>query len=170
MSAAREDHVFRIVVGVDGSSCSVQALRWAIRQARLTGGSVEAVFAWEYPTSYGGYGWVPYGFAEGTDFEQGAERILADSIGQAAGPDDGVTVRPVVARGNPTQVLLDAAHDADLLVVGSRGRDGFTAALLGSVAQHCVYHARCPVVVIRDQHDADRSTPIHAAGRMTGDA
>ncbi|HTZ26559.1 MAG TPA: universal stress protein [Streptosporangiaceae bacterium] len=170
MSAAQEDHIFRIVVGVDGSPCSARALRWAVRQARLTGGSVEAVFAWEYPTSYGGYGWVPYGFAEGTDFEEVAGRILADSIGQATEPDDGVSVRPTVVRGNPTQVLLDAAQGADLLVVGSRGRGGFTAALLGSVAQHCVYHAGCPVVVIRDQRDTGRGAAMHAAGRMTGGA
>jgi nucleotide-binding universal stress UspA family protein len=170
MSAALEDHTFRIVAGVDGSPCSVWALRWAVRQARLTGGSVDAVFAWEYPTSYGGFGWVPYGFAEGTDFEEVAGRILADSISQATGPDDGVSVHPIVVRGNPTQALLDAAEGADLLVVGSRGRGGFTAAMLGSVAQHCVYHAGCPVVVIRDQHDAGREIAMHAAGRMTGGA
>ncbi len=151
MSAAQEGHVPRIVVGVDGSPCSVRALRWAVREARLTGRSVDAVLAWEYPTSYGGYGWVPYGFREGTDFGEVAERTLEDSISQAAGPDDGVDVRPKAVRGNPVQALLDAARGADLLVVGSRGHEGFTAALLGSVAQHCVYHAGCPVVVIRDQ-------------------
>jgi len=170
MSAAQEDHVFRIVVGVDGSPCSVRALRWAVRQARLTGGSVDAVFAWEYPTSYGGYGWVPYGFAEGTDFEEVAGRILADSISQATGTDDGVSVRPRAVRGNPTQALLDASQRADLLVVGSRGHDGFSAALLGSVAQNCVYHAVCPVVVIREQHNAGRATATQAAGQMTSGA
>jgi nucleotide-binding universal stress UspA family protein len=51
-------------------------------------------------------------------------------------------------------VLLDASDTADLLVVGSRGHGGFTEALLGSVSQHCVHHAHCPVVVIRGQeHD-----------------
>jgi nucleotide-binding universal stress UspA family protein len=54
-----------------------------------------------------------------------------------------------VTEGNPAQVLLDAARGADLLVVGSRGHGGFAEALLGSVSQHCVHHARCPVVVIR---------------------
>ncbi len=151
MPAAQEHDGSRIVAGVDGSPCSVRALRWAVRQARLTGGSVDAVLAWEYPTSYGGYGWVPYGFTEGTDFGEAAERALADSISQATDPDDRVDVRPRVVRGNPAQALLDAARGADLLVVGSRGHGGFTAALLGSVAQHCVYHAGCPVVVIRDQ-------------------
>jgi nucleotide-binding universal stress UspA family protein len=151
MSAAQDGHASRIVVGVDGSACSERALQWAIQQARLTGGSVDAVLAWEYPTSYGGYGWVPYGFAEGTDFGEVAERTLADSIHQATGPDDGVKVRPKVVRGNPSQALLDEAQGADMLVVGTRGHGGFSAALLGSVAQNCVYHAGCPVVVVRDQ-------------------
>ncbi|MGA8462339.1 MAG: universal stress protein [Streptosporangiaceae bacterium] len=154
MSAAQERHVSRIVAGVDGSPCSVRALRWAVQQARLTGGSVDAVLAWEYPTSYGGHAWVPYGFAEGTEFGEAAERTLADSISQATDPDDGVNVRPKVVRGNPAQALLEAAQGADLLVVGNRGHGGFTAALLGSVAQNCVYHAGCPVVVIRDHRSS----------------
>ena len=112
---------------------------------------MDAVLAWEYPTSYGGYGWVPYGFTQGTEFEEAAEHALADSISQATDSGDGVNVRPKVVRGNPAQALLDAARGADLLVVGNRGHGGFAAALLGSVAQHCVYHAGCPVVVIRDQ-------------------
>jgi nucleotide-binding universal stress UspA family protein len=63
-------------------------------------------------------------------------------------------VRARVVEGNAAQVLLDASDGADLLVVGSRGHGGFTEALLGSVSQHCVHHARCPVVVIRgEQHD-----------------
>ncbi len=151
MPAAQERHVSRIVVGVDGSPCSVQALRWAVQQARLTGGSVDAVLAWEYPTSYGGHAWVPYGAADGIEFEEVAERTLADSISQASGQDDGVDVRPKAVRGNAVQALLDSAEGADLLVVGNRGHGGFTAALLGSVAQQCVYHAGCPVVVIREQ-------------------
>ena len=55
----------------------------------------------------------------------------------------------MVIQGNAAQVLLDVARDADLLVVGSRGHGGFTGALLGSVSQHCVHHAPCPVVVVR---------------------
>ena len=61
----------------------------------------------------------------------------------------GVDIRPVVVEDNPARALLDAAKGADLLVVGSRGHGGFTEALLGSVGQHCVHHAECPVVVIR---------------------
>ena len=86
--------------------------------------------------------------------ERLAQRTLADSISQATDPDDGVNVRPKVVRGNPAQALLEAAQGADLLVVGNRGHGGFTAALLGSVAQNCVYHAGCPVVVIRDHRSS----------------
>jgi len=156
MSAAQERHGPRNVVGVDGSACSVEALRWAVRQAEFTGGSVDAVLAWQYPTSYGGWGWVPYGFAEGTDFEELAEKTLNDAIGQVCSPGHSVTVHPQISRGHPMQVLLDAAKGADLLVVGSRGHGEFADALLGSVSQQCVHHAPCPVVVIRDAAGSGR--------------
>jgi nucleotide-binding universal stress UspA family protein len=61
-----------------------------------------------------------------------------------------VQISQWVRQGNPAQVLIDAAADADLLVVGSRGHGGFAEVLLGSVCMHCVQHAPCPVAVIRD--------------------
>ena len=137
----------RIVAGVDGSASARSALRWALRQAELTGGSVDAVIAWHYPASYGGYGMVPFGSGDG-NFDSWAEKSLADEVAAVAG-DSSVPVRTQVTEGNPAQVLLDAADGADLLVVGCRGHGGFTEALLGSVSQHCVHHARCPVVVVR---------------------
>ena len=147
-----QEYERRIVVGVDGSPTSDEALRWAIRQAQLTGASVDAVTAWEYPASMGGFGLAPMGMYDNTDFAKVAADIVTGAIGRVADPaDGGVTVRPRVAEGNAASVLLAAADGADLLVVGSRGHGGFTAALLGSVSQHCVQHARCPVVVIRGQ-------------------
>ena len=145
----------RIVVGVDGSPSAGEALRWAVRQAELTGATVEAVIAWHPPLMVGGYGWPPVGVLETTDFGKLAGRVLADSIAAAVGSESPVPVTPVVAEGNPAQVLLDAAAGADLLVVGSRGHGGFAEALLGSVSQHCVHHARCPVVVIRGAAEPD---------------
>jgi nucleotide-binding universal stress UspA family protein len=127
-------------------------LRWAIHQAGLTGATVDAVIAWHYPVIVGGgYGVAPVVTAGGFDYQENAEKILADAIGTACDPGSGVPVRARVVEGNAAQVLLDAADGADLLVVGSRGYGGFTEALLGSVSQHCVHHARCPVVVIRGQ-------------------
>jgi nucleotide-binding universal stress UspA family protein len=88
------------------------------------------------------------------DFKEDAEKVLADAIGMARDPGSGVPVLARAVEGNAAQVLLDASDGADLLVVGSRGHGGFTEALLGSVSQHCVHHARCPVVVIRGrEHD-----------------
>lgn len=69
-------------------------------------------------------------------------------------PGSDVRVIPRLREGNAAQVLLDAAADADLLVVGSRGHGGFAEALLGSVSQHCVHHATCPVVIIRESKRA----------------
>jgi nucleotide-binding universal stress UspA family protein len=150
----------RIVAGVDGSPSSVSALRWAIRQAGLTGAAVDAVIAWHYPAAAGGYGWVPAGMDEGLNFKENAEKTLAAAISSAAGPGSAagqgsaVWVRARAVEGDPAQVLHDASDDADLLVVGSRGHGGFTGALLGSVSRHCVHQAHCPVVVIRGkEHD-----------------
>ncbi|HXL88918.1 MAG TPA: universal stress protein [Streptosporangiaceae bacterium] len=144
----------RIVAGIDGSAPSLGALAWAIGQAGLTGAAVDAVAAWHYPVATGGYGWTPVGVGAEYDFRELTEKILADAISNTLVPGGDVRVRAHVVEGNPAQVLIDASDGADLLVVGSRGHGGFTEALLGSVSQHCVQHARCPVVVLRGQdHD-----------------
>ncbi|MFD8597864.1 universal stress protein [Kitasatospora sp. NPDC059646] len=139
----------RIVAGVDGSDSSRAALRWALRQAALTGATVEAVITWEYPAVYG------WGMTlTETDFTTAAEQTLAKVVEEESDPARPVAISSRVECGNAARVLLDAARGADLLVIGSRGHGGFTGALLGSVGQHCVQHAPCPVVVVRDPgHD-----------------
>jgi len=112
----------------------------------VTGSTVDAVIAWQYPAASSGFGW---GIVENTDYGEFAAKTLADAISQAVDPGSNVRVRPVVVHGYPAQVLIEHAADADLLVVGSRGHGGFAGALLGSVSQHCTHHAPCPVVVIR---------------------
>ena len=139
----------RIVVGVDGSDSSKAALRWAIRQAKLTGASVDAVTAWRYPA---GYGWTPVGSE--LDFESDAKRALTEALGEVSGLEPDVPVRPLVAEGNTAEVLLRTAKGADLLVIGSRGHGGLTSALIGSVSLNCVLHAHCPVLVL---HDGDHT-------------
>ncbi|MCX4744747.1 universal stress protein [Kitasatospora sp. NBC_01287] len=131
---------------MDGSDSSKAALRWAVRYAESGGGVVEAVIAWEYPLAW--YGWTP---PTSHTFEYGllARRILADAVLAAVGPDRPVEIRTHVVQGNPASALLEATHGAALLVVGNRGHGGFAEALLGSVGQHCVHHAQCPVVVVR---------------------
>lgn len=152
MSASSAPHQQRIVVGVDGSEISKAALHWAISQARLTGATVDAVIAWQYPEAMTGVGWSA-ALVEEPDFDVMAEKELTDAIGEIAGPDPDITINPVVTRGYPAEVLLNAAEGADLLVVGSRGRGGFASALLGSVSQNCAHHATCPLLIIRDARD-----------------
>lgn len=138
----------RIIVGVDSSPGSTAALRWAMIQARLTGGQVEAISTWQNPAVYGyPYGWVPD--TSGAELAAINARILDETVAVvAADLDQPVEVRTRVVEGHPAQVLTDAAAGAALLVVGSRGHGTFTGMLLGSVSQHCVQHAHCPVVVV----------------------
>jgi nucleotide-binding universal stress UspA family protein len=140
----------RIVVGVDGSSSSEEALRWALGQARLTGRPVEAVISWSVLVDYGlgRAGPVP-----AVDWEGMATRALQETVAAAVDPDDSDRVSQRVLMGYPARVLLDAAAEAALLVVGSRGRGGFRGMLLGSTSQNVVARAPCPVVVVRSSAD-----------------
>jgi nucleotide-binding universal stress UspA family protein len=139
---------------VDGSPTSIAALRWAVRQAEVTGRSVDAVLAWEFPIAGGSYGWAPTAPFDDTDYCELASKTLSAAIAEVS-PPPGVTVNQIVAEGNAAHVLLNAAKDADLLVVGNRGHSGFVDALIGSVSVRCLHHATCPVVIIRTaQHNA----------------
>jgi nucleotide-binding universal stress UspA family protein len=140
----------RIVVGVDGSPLSKAALRWAVREAELTGASVEAVSAWHFPVAVGGIPFGPVGTMEVTDFGEIARELLTAAITETVDPASTVKVSSTVTEGNAAQVLLEAAQGADLLVVGSRGHGGFAGALLGSVSQHCAHRAPCPLVIVRE--------------------
>lgn len=134
----------RIIVGVDGSPSSVQALRWAVQQARLMGAPICAVSAWDLPAS-------PTWLAVEEDIdcrEEGARTVLDGAIKDATGDAEAVPVQREVVCGHPAEVLVNASTDAGLLVVGSRGHGGFAGLLLGSVSQHVVTHASCPVVVV----------------------
>jgi nucleotide-binding universal stress UspA family protein len=139
----------RIVVGVDGSSHSEKALRWALGQARLTGQPVDAVTSWSIPVAFG----EAAGALMGIDWKGAATRTLENAVAKAVDPADADRVSQRAVMGHPAQVLLDAAADAALLVVGSRGLGGFTGMLLGSVSQHVAARAACPVVVIRAPAD-----------------
>lgn len=133
-----------IVVGVDGSPPSAAALRWAVRQARLEQAEVVAVISWEYPPMAGWGLMVP-----GPEIEEAAQEALAETVTRELGPAPEVPVTQRTVCGYPAGVLLEAAKEAQLLVVGSRGLGGFAGTVLGSVGRACVEHASCPVVVVR---------------------
>ena len=147
MTSSNDGH--RVVVGVDGSRASQEALVWAARQAQLTGASIDAVIAWHFPVVIGGLPVGPIAVLEESDFGQFAATALNNTIREAISADNPVSITPIVREGDAAQVLLDAARGADLLVVGSRGYGGFTEALLGSVSQRCAHHAPCPVAITR---------------------
>jgi nucleotide-binding universal stress UspA family protein len=138
----------RIVVGVDGSGPSKDALRWAARYAKLVGGKLDMVTTWDYPTSFG---WIPP-YPEDFDPQKEASRALAQTAEEVLGSDPGVEVTATVTQGHPAPVLVDASRGASLLVVGCRGHGEFVGMLIGSVSEHCVANAHCPVVVIRGDH------------------
>nr|WP_217180477.1 universal stress protein [Nakamurella multipartita] len=144
---AAKDATPRIVVGVDGSPASVDALRWAAGQADLIGAAVEAVISWEYPSTSG----MEFGSLD-IDWAENARAALADALDVALGEDAG-RVTGTVTRGHPAEVLVAAAQGADLLVVGSRGHVALPGRLLGSVSEHVAARASCPVVVVRHVPD-----------------
>lgn len=143
-----------MVVGVDGSEHSAAALRWAMEEARLRGAELVAVHAWTFvpPTAVAEPGMIPVAATDLMDDlaleRQAAERSLDDALASVLG-DDASSIERILGEGSPSEVLVDASADADLVVVGSRGRGGIKGALLGSVSQHLAQHAHCPVVIVR---------------------
>jgi nucleotide-binding universal stress UspA family protein len=144
MNEASEKNERFIVVGVDGSEPSLKALRWAAQQARLTGATLRVLTTWEVAT---GTGWVPT-FPVDYDPQAVARQALDEAITEALGADPDVAVERVVKEGHAAPVLLAAAKDADLLVVGSHGHGAFAGMLIGSVSEHLVRHAPCAIVVV----------------------
>lgn len=139
-----------VIVGVDGSPDAVRALQWAAEYARAFQAPLHALTTFEIPKIYGPYAMA--GWEDPARLEEDSRNMLADTVREAVGADAHVEER--VLRGHPAQVLVKASQDAQLLVVGSRGRGGFTGMLLGSVSQHAVTQARCPIVVMPHQDPA----------------
>lgn len=135
----------RIVVGIDGSECSDEALRWAVDEATRTGAELELVHAWSYP--------YPNDRHAGSDprheMRVDAMRMLEAAERRARTQCPHVRVHSVVSEDNPAKAIIDAGRSADLVVVGSRGRGGFAALLLGSTSRTVLQHASVPVALVR---------------------
>lgn len=136
------------MVGIDDSAGAARALAWALEEAAAHGWEVHAVLAWELPST-GALGLDPMP-VDVDALAEGAAATLADVVAPFVAEADrlGVTLVAEAVQGQPRHVLLDLAGDADLLVVGSRGRGGFVGLLLGSVSAYCAKHAPGPVAVI----------------------
>ncbi len=143
-------HGGRIVVGVDGSESSKDALRWAAAQAQLTGASLEAVTSWEISSNSFGFAVpIPSDYNPATNAKEALDQTVLEVLGESGAAH----VVAHIVEGPPARSLLDLAKGADLLVLGSRGHGPFVGVLLGSVSEYCASHATCPVVVVRHQGD-----------------
>jgi nucleotide-binding universal stress UspA family protein len=140
----------KIVVGIDGSDASKNALRWAVEDARARGAEVVALHAYEAPVPVLDAAPatpvdLPGLVAEAhDDAQQFVTKVVAEVIGSVVSVD----VAPIAVEDEPARALVDASRDADLLVVGSHGH-GLSGLLLGSVSHECAQHAECPVVIFR---------------------
>jgi nucleotide-binding universal stress UspA family protein len=139
-----------IIAGVDGSEESRAALQWAYDEATHHGASLTVVMTWHSPTLPQS---PPYGALTEKDYESqpklAALGVLDGLVAELENRTPEVDVRTSIEEGSPAKVLIERSKGADLVVVGHRGHGGFAGMLLGSVSQHLVAHAECPVVVVR---------------------
>ena len=134
----------RVVVGVDGSARSLEALRWAAAEARARGAELDVVHAWRVPmmTAPSIYSVVP----DLSMLEEVGRTVLDAAVADAGLTD--TLVRPHLTNGSAAQALIERANGAGLVVVGTRGQGRVTGTLLGSVSRQLLHHAPCPVVII----------------------
>jgi nucleotide-binding universal stress UspA family protein len=135
-----------IVVGIDGSKPASDALSWAAEEATLRKATLRAVYVWQIPVLGFGYLTAPINFEE---WAANAADLLHGQVDSVLGEHPNLTVQRQLKEGPPAEMIIEAAAGAEMIVVGSRGRGGFSGLLLGSVSAQVVHHAQCPVVVVR---------------------
>lgn len=136
-----------VVVGADGSVNSIEAVRWAAEYARGRDVTIRVISAFDIP-------WTIYITPTSSDetYEIAAKEALDLTIAEALPQGTDVELVTQIVQSRPHVALVTASKNASLLVVGSHGRGLLPGALLGSVADYCVQHALCPVVVVRHEY------------------
>lgn len=149
-----------IVVGVDGSDESKRALRWAVEEAAFRRADLKVVHAYNYRPPMRAFT-IPEDMSaeQMRHHQEGLQREAAQVVQHAEAfvegvvsdvDHEGVEVQTLALQDrHPAEALVEQSEDADMLVVGSRGLGGFAGLVVGSVSQHCLHHAKCPVTVIR---------------------
>lgn len=140
-----------IVVGVDQSEQAKDTLRFALEEAKLRHAKLRLVHAWQYaPIGTAGVeSFYPAAGADVSEVRDAAEQALEQTLRESLPDTNALEVERRLVEGSPAGVLVNESRDADMLVVGSRGRGGFSELLLGSVSQQVAHHAACPVVIVR---------------------
>ncbi|MET1156572.1 universal stress protein [Arthrobacter sp.] len=142
----------KIIVGVDGSDHSIHALREAGKFSELLHAPIETVTAWQYPPAYAGHTvgiWNP---------EEDAKDALNEALAKAFPGNPPANLEKTLSPGHPAHVILEAGKNAELIVVGCRGRGGFTGLLLGSVSSAVAAHAHGSVLVTHMGYHGHRTS------------
>jgi nucleotide-binding universal stress UspA family protein len=163
-ATASGENVRRIVVGVDGSKASREALRWAAALAPALSARIEAILVWDPMAVYAWGVRAVMASPRHPELESWLAQTVDEVFGDARPP--GLTTRIVEA--SAAAGLLAAARDADMIIVGSRGRGGFAGLLLGSVSGRVAEHATCPVLVVRGEGPppASADDPVATSGAV----
>lgn len=136
-----------IVVGIDGSPGSRLALEFAVGEAELRGSDLRLVCTWQVPMPvYGGAMMAPTVPVD--PFAEESRELAARQMSEVLAGHADVGAELVLREGSAARLLVEESKQAELLVVGSRGRGGFAGLLMGSVSQQCAVHASCPVVIV----------------------
>ncbi|MBO0840606.1 MAG: universal stress protein, partial [Sciscionella sp.] len=142
-----------VVVGIDGSPASEAATAWAFEEAAARDTELIAVHAWTEFASDLAYFRAHQAIVDWTGFEANQSKMLAERLAGWSEHYPDVRVHRVINRDRPVRALLQFTDDAQLVVVGSRGRGGFTGMLLGSTSRALAYHCPCPLLIARPQRD-----------------
>jgi nucleotide-binding universal stress UspA family protein len=151
----RDRHRGKVVVGVDGSDSSRRALRFALNHALATGSQVMVVNSWEVPLPADEASLAADAQSLHEEvFDRQSEEVVAGVLAEVI--DDrtqDLDISAVRMQADPVEALLKAGEDADLVVVGSRGRGGVRGLVMGSTSQGVLHHARGPVAVLPPHSD-----------------
>jgi nucleotide-binding universal stress UspA family protein len=154
---------YEIVVGVDGSDSSKEALRWALAEAKRNSMSVHVLSTWSYPWMVAAPAPIGTAGPPPDEMAEASAAGLAALVETIANGSD-VEISQEVLQGDTASALLDAGENAELLIVGSRGRSAFKRAVLGSVSSKVVAHAACPVIVVPEGATPDDSERVVVVG------
>jgi nucleotide-binding universal stress UspA family protein len=147
VARGRPDPTGEILLGVDGSPANAPAITFAFEEACRRGCPLLAVHTWTHPVSSGPGDMLPMVY-DASALEQEEARVFEEALAGWRNKYPDVELRRRLVRGRTRPILIDETGRAQLAVVGTRGRGGFTGLLLGSVSQALLHHAECPVAIV----------------------